>query len=739
MMSPLQRALQNLAGPIAAMGHGDARDMRGVLGAHAMGRQVLILTSVGDEASHVTLEGNRQMVRCGETPVYAWLGDRGSLPTHYRLDWSDRDGRQYQRVDPYSFGPGLPDIRFPDFWLGPRYGGDQLGANADEQDGVAGTRFSVWAPRALGVRLTLPGCALPLYPHPATGVWSLFVPGVPDGSLYGFELVRPDGTRIWRSDPYGRAYEPRPGWRARVLGRRSQTFSDQDWIKARSSRTPSGPLSIYEVHLGSFLRRPAEAASYAALADRLVQHVLPLGFTHIECLPVTEHPFEGSWGYQTTGYHAPTYRHGSPDDFRGFVDRLHRVGLGLILDWVPGHFASDEAALANFDGAPLYEYADPVHGRHQGWGTCVFDLTRPEVRAFLISSARRFLSEFHVDGLRIDAVAALLYRDYDRADAPWTPNALGGREDLAGIAFLQELTTTLHREFPGVILIAEDSSLFPGVTHSVDAGGLGFDYKWNLGWMHDSLRYFQEDPIFRRHHHHVLPSIPAYSRAERGMLALSHDEVVHEKRSIYGRMWGDIWQKMANLRLLLAWQWTHPGAKLLFMGTELANPVEWNHETPLPWERLNLPDVQGILRLIGDLNRLYRSYPALQACSTNVESLRYVSKEDDLRSLYVFERRHDSHRVVVILNATPVPREAHVIGLPLPGDWTEILNTDSKHYGGSDVGNLGTVTAGQDPAMGEPYSATIRLPPLGAVVLVPPSTDPMADPNPAPEELPMRY
>jgi 1,4-alpha-glucan branching enzyme len=493
-------------------------------------------------------------------------------------------------------------------------------------------------------------------------------------------------------------------------------FEDDRWVEERSRRAAEGPLSIYELHLGSFLRRPAESASYAALAERIVRHVVPLGFTHVELLPITEHPFEGSWGYQATGYHAPTHRHGTPDDFRSFINRLHLAGIGVILDWVPGHFANDAAALADFDGEALYEYADPLLGRHAGWGTRVFDLTRPEVRAFLLSSARRFVRDYHVDGLRIDAVAAMLYRDYDRAEGQWSANVNGGREHLEGIAFLQALTEMLHREFPGVLVIAEDSSLYPGVTAPISAGGLGFDYKWNLGWMHDSLAYFREDPLFRRHHHQTLPHITAYSRSERSVLALSHDEVVHGKRSIRSKMPGDLWQQLANLRLLLAWQWVHPGAKLLFMGTEWAFIDEWNHQSAMAWDRDPGPDIRGLQQLIGDLNRVYRTHPALHLDERAGGTLRYLTVNDRLRSVYVFERQARDERLVIALNCTPLPRETYLIGLPCDGEWREILNTDSAYYGGSDVGNLGAIHASRDPASGEPYSAEIRLPPLGAVI-----------------------
>ena len=719
MTAALQKALQRWLPEIEALAQGNGALVSQLLGVHNLGRQALILTYIGDGATEVSLEGRRRMQHCGVSSLYAWLGERSTLPTYYRVHWTDRFGVRRQRIDPYQFGPGLSAEEVAALGSADPQAADCLGAEPLERQGVMGTRFAVWAPRARGVFLTLPGGALALHPHPSAGVWSLFLPSSEPGTPYGFDVVLADGRRAWHTDPCGRAFEPRPGWRARIPAVSEYPFEDSDWLAQRRRRLPTDPLSIYEVHLGSFLRRPAESATYAALAERIVRHVGPMRFTHVELLPITEHPFEGSWGYQTTGYHAPTNRHGSADDFRAFVDRRHRAGLGVILDWVPGHFASDDVALAAFDGAPLFEEADPGMGRHEGWGTLVFDLKNPMVRAFLLSSARRFLRDFQVDGLRFDAVAAMLYLDYDRSEGEWVPNAQGGAENLAAIAFLKELTATLHDEFPGVILIAEDSSLYPGVTEAVSRGGLGFDYKWNLGWMHDSLRYFREDPLFRRHHHAALPRIGRYSRRDRGVLALSHDEVVHGKRSLFGKMPGDDWQRFANLRLLLAWQWTHPGAKLLFMGAEMASPHEWDHQTCLPWERRNDPSVRGLEKLISDLNQLYRESDALQGDDLQGDNLRFLSEQDDLRSIYVYERRTTTERLVIILNATPVPRERHVIGLPLAGTWIEILNTDSKFYGGTDVGNLGGVTASADPAMGEPYSATVRLPPLGVLVLTP--------------------
>jgi 1,4-alpha-glucan branching enzyme len=463
---------------------------------------------------------------------------------------------------------------------------------------------------------------------------------------------------------------------------------------------------------------------YPELADRVAEHAVRFGFTHVELLPVTEHPHDDSWGYQPTGYFAPTSRHGTPDEFRAFVDRLHAAGVGVILDWVPGHFATDPHALARFDGAPLYEYADPRRGEHRAWGTLVFDYDRPEVRSFLLASARFWIEEFHLDGLRVDAVASMLYLDYQRAAGEWLPNRAGGREHDAAVGFLRALTELVRERFPGVLLIAEESTTWPGVTAAAAAGGLGFHRKWNMGWMHDTLAYFGEDPLYRRHHHERLSFGLSYAWSERYLLPLSHDEVVHEKRSLLGRMPGDAWQRFANLRLLYAWQWTHPGAKLLFMGGEFGQPTEWDHRAEPPWALLGEPAHAGIAALVADLNRLYRGCRALYVDDDRPDGFAWLDCDDRLRSLYVFERRAGDDVAVVALNCTPVPREGIRIGLPRGGAWREALNTDSAHYGGSNVGNLGRIEAERDPAMGRGWSASITLPPLAALVL-------LAEPRPA--------
>ena len=693
------------------------------LGALARG-EVAPLLGLHREADHWVLlswvpnavrawADGRPLTRIGAGPVYGWAG--AEPPTSpWRLRWRDARGVQHERLDPYAFAPDLPAEALIAHAQGSASAMHQLfGAHPLQRDGVNGLRFAVWAPRALEVLLVLDPIRLPLRAA-AAGAWELFVPDLAPGCCYRYEIVSEAGYAL-KTDPYARQLEERPGWRAIATANSTYPWTDQDWLAARATRGRGRPTSVYELHLGSFAQRDGAPLNYRELAERIVAHVVPLGFTDVELLPVMEHPHAASWGYQTSGYFAPTARHGSPNDFRAFVDHLHRAGLGVILDWTPAHFATDPEALARFDGEALYEHADPRRGEHRDWGTLAFDFDRPEVHSFLLSSARYWLEEFHVDGLRVDAVAAMLYLDYQRAPDAWLPEADGGNEHRAAVRFLQALTSLVHERFAGVELHAEDSSIRPGTTAPVAAGGLGFDYKWSLGWMHDSLRYFGVDPLFRRHHHDELIHATRYAANERYLLPLSHDEVVHGKRSLLRRLPGDAWQQHATLRLLYAWQWTHPGAKLLFMGGEAAQATEWDHRHALPQPKSAA--ARGIARLVADLNALYRQTRALQA--DGPDSLVWLDTEDRLRSIYAFERRAGCAIAVVVLNATPVPRYGVRIGLPFAGRWLERLNTDAKLYGGSNVGNLGEVAAAQDPAMGRPYSAAVTLPPLGAIVLVP--------------------
>jgi 1,4-alpha-glucan branching enzyme len=654
--------------------------------------------------------GDRALARIGRGPLYGWAGP-APPPDRHRLRWLDGAGRRHEGPDPWS-PPGAPRLG-----SGAGAASTHYGACPDAIGGVAGVRYRLWAPRARAVAVVLDGGRqLPMCPM--ADAWDLFVPGETIGCGYLFEIVSAHGHAL-KTDPHARELEPRPGWRARVTSGGTYAWTDHDWMAARSRALPGRPTSIYELHAGSYARCEGLPLRWTELAERLVADVVPLGFTDVELLPVMAHPHAGSWGYQASGFFAPDPRHGSPDELRAFVDRLHRAGLGVILDWVPGHFATDPEALVRFDGEPLYEPSDPRRAEHRAWGTLAFDYERPEVREFLLASARHWLREFHVDGLRVDAVASMVYLDFQRAPGEWLPAADGGAENRAAISFLQALTELVHREFPGARLYAEDSSIRPGTTAPVAAGGLGFDFKWSLGWMHDTLGYFATDPLFRRHRHDALLEATGYADSERHVLPLSHDEVVHGKRSLLGRMPGDTWQRHANLRLMYAWQWTHPGAKLLFMGGERADPDEWDHRRALPPPTAGEPLAMGVRRLVTDLNALYRNEPALHAADDQAGSLVWLERGERLHSIYAYLRRAGLSIAVVLLNCTPVPRHGVRVGLPVGGPWHERLNTDSAAYGGSNVGNLGRVLAERDPAMGQAWSASICLPPLAALVLTP--------------------
>jgi 1,4-alpha-glucan branching enzyme len=716
----LTNVVERLSPQLALLAAGRHADPGGVLGWHRHGaRSVVVVCLPG--AVRARLHRRRDFVRFRDSALFVWAGRSDSRPERYRLVWEDAAGGLHESFDPYSFALLTPADALERHARG---AGDDaasaFGAFAERHDGIEGLRFATWAPRAGAVTLVVGDDGRwPMRPIPARGAWEIFVPGLAPGVRYGFEIWHAASGTVVKSDPYGRQFEPRPGWRALATAAPAHAWRDAAFVAARAPADDAAPLAIYELHLGSFRRPDGRLPRYPELAELIAAHAGRLGFTHVELLPVTEHPHDDSWGYQPTGYFAPTSRYGSPDEFRAFVDRLHAAGIGVILDWVPGHFATDAHALARFDGEPLYEYADPRRGEHREWGTLVFDYDRPEVRSFLLASARFWIEEFHVDGLRVDAVASMLYLDYQRPAGEWLPNAGGGREHDAAVGLLRALTTLVRDKFPGVRLIAEESTTWPGVTRAAAAGGLGFHRKWNMGWMHDTLAYFAEDPLFRRHCHERLTFGLSYAWSERYLLPLSHDEVVHEKRSLLGRMPGDAWQRFANLRLLYAWQWTHPGAKLLFMGGEFGQPTEWDHRAELPWALLAEPAHAGIAALVTDLNGLYRARPALHAADDSPQGFAWLDRDDRLRSVYAYERRAAADAAVVVLNCTPVPREGFRVGLPRGGTWHEALNTDSVHYGGSNVGNLGQIVAERDPAMGRAYSASVTLPPLAAFVLVP--------------------
>ena len=610
-----------------------------------------------------------------------------------------------------------------------------LGAHPVVHQGVAGTSFAVWAPNARTVRVVgdwnhWDGRVHPMRMLGSSGVWETFIPGVAAGAHYKYELVTAEDRLILKTDPMAFALEAPPETASVVVADPAHEWMDDAWMQGRAHCDQlREPMAVYELHLGSWRHVGNGAGSdrrltYRELAEELPAYVADLGFTHVEMMPVAEHPFSGSWGYQVSGYYAPTSRFGSPDDFRALVDALHQKGIGVILDWVPAHFPRDEFALARFDGTALYEHADPRQGEHPDWGTLVFNFGRNEVRNFLVANALYWIEQFHVDGLRVDAVASMLYLDYSRAAGEWIPNRFGGRENLDAVAFVKEVNEVVFGLHPGATVIAEESTAWPGVSRPTYLGGLGFGFKWNMGWMHDTLDYFTHDPVHRRYHHGELTFGLLYAWTENFVLPLSHDEVVHGKRSLLNKMPGDRWQQLANLRALYAWMWAHPGKKLLFMGGELGQEREWSHEGQLDWWILDQWEAHRQLwSMVRSLNREYRGAPALWEGDIDPAGFEWIDANDAEQSvLSFFRRRSDraaSDVVACVANLTPVPRYGYRVGLPRPGRWRELLNTDAAEWGGSGVGNYGAAVAEDIPWHGQPCSAALTLPPLGVLWLTP--------------------
>ncbi len=630
--------------------------------------------------------------------------------------------------DPYRFLPTLGEMdtylisegRHEELWT-------VLGAHVRHYTGpmgdVSGVGFAVWAPSARAVRVVgdfnfWDGTATAMRSLGVSGVWEIFVPGVAVGARYKFEIQGPAGNWFQKADPLARATEIPPST-ASVVTDLFHEWGDDAWMRARPTRTPhTGPMSIYEVHVGSW----KQGLGYRGLADELIPYLQETGFTHVEFMPVAEHPFGGSWGYQVTSYYAPTARYGTPDDFRYLVDRLHQAGIGVLLDWVPAHFPKDDWALARFDGTPLYEDPDPLRGEHPDWGTYVFNFGRREVRNFLVANALYWLQDFHIDGLRVDAVASMLYLDYSRKDGQWRPNQYGGRENLEAIQFLQEANATAYRRNPGIVMIAEESTAWPGVTAPTSGGGLGFGMKWNMGWMNDTLRYMREDPVNRRWHHGELTFSLVYAFSENFVLPLSHDEVVHGKGSLYSKMPGDDWQRLAGLRALYAYQWSHPGKQLLFMGQEFGQQQEWAESYSLDWWLLDEPRHRGLEQLVARLNAVYRAEPALW--DDDYTGFEWIDASDGDHNVISYLRKgpdaEDRQRVLVCLaNFAGTPHEGYRVGLPFGGDWEEVLNTDDEAFGGSGVVNVGPIVAESVSWNGRPASVELRVPPLGAVWLAP--------------------
>ncbi|MCC6644743.1 MAG: 1,4-alpha-glucan branching protein GlgB [Polyangiaceae bacterium] len=616
---------------------------------------------------------------------------------------------------------------------------DVLGAHPVD----GGVRFGVWAPGARRVSVIGDFCgwspdAWPMVLAPEGGVWRAEVPGVRPGDRYKFHIESASGYRVDKADPLARWSEPHPG-RASVVWQSSHRWGDDAWMRGRAARHErTAPLSIYEVHLGSWRREGGQHLSYRQLAPLLAEHATRLGFTHVELMPVMEHPFYGSWGYQVTGYFAPTSRYGSPDDLAALVDTLHQANLGVIFDWVPSHFPADEHGLGYFDGTHLYEHPDPREGYHQDWKSLIFHYARGEVRSFLLSSALHWLREFHADGLRVDAVASMLYRDYSRQPGEWVPNEHGGREHLDAIALLRDLNQAAAEDHPDALVIAEESTSWPLVTRGAHLGGLGFSYKWDMGWMHDTLDYLANDPVHRSFHHRKTTFRQLYAASENFLLPLSHDEVVHGKGSLLGKMPGDDWQRRANLRLLLASQTAQTGKKLLFMGAELATPREWSHDGELDWALLDDPHHAGVAALLRDLNNLYTTLPAMHEGDCEPGGLEWVDCNDTKNSVISFLRRGSTAReqVLCAFNFTPVPRHGYTLGVPYGGRWREVLSTDAVAYGGSGQGNLGGVDARAAATHGRDFSIDVTLPPLGAVFFLGERPDLVAAPVAPPPAAP---
>jgi 1,4-alpha-glucan branching enzyme len=661
------------------------------------------------------------------TDLFEWRGATPP-PRPWRLS---ADGKEC--YDSYAFPPQPPADDLYLFNAGSlRQAWRRLGAVPETREGIGGVCFRVWAPNAervsvVGAFNAWDGRVHPMATLGASGVWELFVPELQAGALYRFEL-RLRGSRAikLKSDPYARAFERRPATACCVAAPSAHDWGDAAWMQARARSGESGgwltgPMSTYEMHPGSWMRHPDRSFySYRDLAARLVPYLVDLGYTHVEFLPLMEHPLDESWGYQCTGFFAPSSRFGSADDLRFLIDSLHQAGIGVILDWVPGHFPADDWALAHFDGTALYEHEDPKQKMHPDWGTHVFNYGRNEVRSFLLSSAAYWLGEFHVDALRVDAVASMIYLDYSRKPGEWTPNVHGGRENLEAIAFLRELNEMVHADFPGALTIAEESTAWPMVSRPTWLGGLGFSMKWNMGWMNDTLDYMAQDPVYRRYHHERLTFGQLYAYSENFVLPLSHDEVVHGKRSLLGKMPGDEWQRFANLRLLLAYQFMAPGKKLQFMGAELGQPWEWRPGEELPWQLLQHRFHAGVQNLTRELNRLYVAESALHQLDFSPEGFQWIDCHDADQSVVSWLRSaRDGRFAVVVLNFTPVPRHGYRLGVPQAGDYIERINTDSAHYGGSDLGNGGHVSAEARPWMGFPASVSLTLPPLAALVLLP--------------------
>jgi 1,4-alpha-glucan branching enzyme len=705
-----------------------SHDPHSVLGAHRRGNSFSVRAyHPGAQSAWFTIRGEWVPMQAEGGGVFRWRGNHGP-DAYYRVRFAV-DGEIEERIDPYAFRPNISEVELHLFNEGRLLEAYRtLGARAQTRESVPGYRFAVWAPNAERVSVVgdfngWDGRMHPMSVHGSSGVWELFIPELAEGTLYKFEIRRRgDGHILVKSDPYAAAFEVRPGTASRLPGPLEYRWRDETWMATRRSFDwQHAPINIYEVHAGSWRRHPdTRFYTYRELAEALLPYLKEMNYTHVELMPLTEHPLDESWGYQSTGFFAATSRYGQAEDLKYFIDQCHQSGIGVILDWVPGHFPRDDWALAHFDGTALYEHEDPRLGVHQDWGTNIFNYGRREISGFLLASAHYWLHEFHVDGLRVDAVASMLYLDYSRKANEWVPNRYGGRENLEAVEFIRALNTMVHAEFPGALTIAEESTAWPGVSRPVHLGGLGFTMKWNMGWMNDTLRYFARDPVHRRFHHNELTFGQIYAYSENFVLPFSHDEVVHGKGALIAKLPGDDWQRFANLRLLLVLQMTMPGKKLAFMGNEFGQTREWSQAREIDWSVLQYAPHRGIQRLCKELNALYLERRALHDLDFEAKGFAWIDCHDADQSVLSFERRAgDGSLLVVILSFTPVARSNYRIGLACAGEWREIFNSDSQYYGGSNCGNLGAIKAEATPWMGRAYSAEVTLPPLAAVLLAP--------------------
>lgn len=648
------------------------------------------------------------------------------VPYRLRITWPNA---VQETEDPYAFDLLLGDLDLHLFNEGRHFElAHALGAQSISIDGVKGVRFAVWAPNAKRVAVvgdfnSWDRCRHPMRVRHRAGIWELFIPRIAPGSRYKYDIVDANGVVLpWKSDPMARQAEPPPQTASIVAQPDQYRWRDAEWMQTRGRRQATdAPIAIYEIHLPSWLmaeQEAHEASLWDVAVERLIPYLVKMGFTHLELLPIAEYPFGGSWGYQPLGLFAPSGRFGSPQGLARFIDELHAAGIGIILDWVPAHFPTDPHGLARFDGTALYEHLDPREGFHQDWNTYIYNFGRPEVQGFLIASALYWLKHFHIDGLRVDAVASMLYRDYSRRPGEWVPNIYGGRENLEAIGFLRHLNAVVAERCPGAIMIAEESTAWPGVSKPISEEGLGFSYKWNMGWMHDTLNYMAKEPVHRQYHHHDMTFGLLYAFTENFILPLSHDEVVHGKGSLIAKMPGDRWQRFANLRAYFGFMWGHPGKKLLFMGSEFAQEREWNHDRELDWPSLDDPPHAGVQRVVRDLNRLYASEPALHQRDCENSGFMWTVGDDRANSVYAFVRfAQNGPSILVVCNMTPVPRYGYRIGVPHAGAWREVFNSDSDYYWGSNVGNAGRVEAAAIAAHGQPQSVELTLPPLSTIFL----------------------